>query len=325
MGKITSSILGIVSTTSYAFSCRARESCQTAHSFIKSLRGTIIGEVMGDHKNPFSKDDIGVFLLSAPFIAIARGLSLSRMAIVSMLGNRSKQAEPAVNLTVPAASSPVITANPEFVIADRIHSMMYGQLKVCFYQYSKLAEIRAIARKNGVSRQVIFTPEIATKAGFGYHMDGAIAWVRETGFANAPPPAPVVAVPKTEIAPAAPAHPPMKEKSPPKQVVNKVQAGNSIRSRTYVGRIKYLGNAVKPGLNGKPDYETFVLKLDSESLAVEKEFIGEHLAELADQYNLVKGNTIELTTLGKTFFAVMVDGKEEQRSRNGYAIKVIAQ
>lgn len=280
---------------------------------------------MGDHKKPFSKDDLAVFLLSAPFIAIARGLSLAGKAIVSMLGNRSQRTESAVNPTVPAASGPVITANPEFVIADRIHSMMYGKLKVCFYQYSKLAEIRAIARKNGVSRQVIFTPEIATKAGFGYHMDGAIAWVRETGFANAPPPAPVIALPKTEIAPAAPAHPPMKEKSTPKPVVNKVQAENSFRSRTYVGRIKNLGNAVKPGLNGKPDYETFVLKLETESMALEKEFIGEHLAELTDQYNLKKGNTIELTTLGRTFFTVMVDGKEDQRRRNGYAIKVISQ
>jgi len=283
---------------------------------------------MSDPKNSVSREDVAAYLLSVPVIVTSRGLSLARQAMGKVMVKRPSQPKPDAVPEAQFSKGPLITANPEFVTANRVHSMFFGPLKVSFFQYTKLQEIRAIARKNGVSRQVIFTPAIAASAGFGYNMDGAIAWVRKTGFANAPAPSPVVAVPKMVIAPATPAIPPApmtKTKPVPKSTVRPAQGANTFRQRTYVGRIIFLGSAVKPGLNGKPDYETFVLKLETESLAIEKEFIGEHLAELTDQHSLAVGNTIELTALGKTFFTVTVGDKEEERSRNGYAVKVISQ
>lgn len=52
---------------------------------------------------------------------------------------------------------------------------------------NKPAVIRAVARKNGVLKELVFTPETARERGVAHDIISAYHWVKETGFKHVKP------------------------------------------------------------------------------------------------------------------------------------------
>lgn len=89
------------------------------------------------------------------------------------------------------------------------------------------------------------------------------------------------------------------------------------------GTISFLGKTTRPAWQGKPGYTTFAIKVKRPS-GYEKEFLGEHLAELAKLHRLRNGMPIRIQLLGKRHFTVEVrDGEFETRYMNEYSITVL--
>lgn len=222
---------------------------------------------------------------------------------------------------------------PVYRVADRVLGHLYGNMKVSFYQYFREHRIVAIGRKNGFLKEKVFTPEIAYACDVSFDMDGAIAWIRKTGFAD-------VGIGRSEIVPPWEDYPedqqvarpePCAEKPKPQAVPTKVEAKapvlvaqpNPKKSRPFTGKIIEIGETKRPGRDGRPPFTTFLIKLRSESGNLEREFLGEHLGELTEEHSLKKGDLVKLQLLGRERFTVTIDGQDEERTRNTYAIEVI--
>ena len=65
------------------------------------------------------------------------------------------------------------------------------------------------------------------------------------------------------------------------------------------------------------------MTLRSETGSYEKQFIGEHLADLVTDMDLREGQLVRLQLLGKHHFEVEVNGKMEPRNRNHFAIETL--
>lgn len=282
---------------------------------------------MSDSSKPLTKHDIAAYLITAPFTAIEQGFSLAAKAGRNLISQSKDKEDASKPRPIPQSSQPLVTANPVFIKADRVWSTLVRETKLSFYLYANAKEIRVNATRGSLKKQIVFTPQIASSQGLHFNFDGALIWVKTKGFVDAPAPAPApVLSPKVESpGPVADDSKPQSKKEFSKQSSAKPRvADSSYKTKPYFGTIVSLGAVVKPGMNGKPAYETFALKLDLNGGSFQKEFIGEHLAELAEELGLSVGNQIKIVSLGKTFFTVIVEGKEEERNRNGYEIEVLA-
>lgn len=226
---------------------------------------------------------------------------------------------------------PDITADRQYVIADRVHSHYFGSMKVCFYHYSRKQVIHAVARKGSCTKELEFTPTLAARLDLPFNMDSAIGYVREHGFKNGT----IAGAKQAETAPVEAAQPkppaqatpvPADEPTPTLQEPKSTRLHSSkqtAKNRPFTGRVMFLGESMRPGRDGKPPYSTYVIKLQSESGGMEKEFLGEHLAELAEAKGVKEGSLVRVQLLGRNKFEVVVAGRTEERSRNEYRLDVL--
>jgi hypothetical protein len=234
-----------------------------------------------------------------------------------------------------AVDSPPAFASDSYTVADRVHSQMFGPLKVCFYHHYKARVIRIVARKNGFVKEVLFTPSIADARCAPFVMDSAIAFVRDVGFATPSPGAKQLGS-SDKADSGAPQPNPGRSRGAAGQRVGRsakdavrhstveVTQAHRSQNRPFTGHILELGETTRPGRDGKPPYTTFIIKLRSEGDLLEKEFYGEHLAELAEKHDLERGQLIRLHLLGRIKFEVETAGRLEERYRNEYSIDVIS-
>lgn len=283
-----------------------------------------------------SSDERLARLLAAPFLSV-----LSAGAIVRAVKFTRPQTKVEQVPVVAASPAPAKTQIPTSCIADRVHSRMFGSVKVCFYQYVKAKCIRAVARKGGVTKELLFSPSLAAKRGTPYNMDSAIAYVREVGFKGIAlttdlaafipgvleehESAPVVASPQDVSVPpweANPSQPPARSANATAVGAPSLQRGS--KNPPLTGHIVFIGEKMMPGFDDKPPYKTFAIILRSESGSFEKQFIGEHLAELAHEHGLKTDDLITLQLLGKRPFTVVDEntGRPETRRRNEYSLTV---
>lgn len=271
-------------------------------------------------KNP---NDFLLSLVSFPFNTIEAIGS----RVVSAFTSKSK-ARPKEAPSAPFAEAiPPVTANQQYMIADRVYRTEVCGRNVSFYQYHAAQVIRISCRDLRLLKPIDFTPDTAAGAALVYDIDGAIQWVRKNGLdtnaakQGATPPAPRTSKATVKAAEA------NEEPIKPKPTVAAAAPVNIIRaagnkSRPFTGKIVSFGiTQIKS--EGRKPYSTYAMTLRSESGSYEKQFIGEHLADLVSEMDLHEGQLVCLQLQGKHQFQVEVGGKMEDRSRNHYAIETL--
>jgi len=274
---------------------------------------------------PKKPDDFAFALLSFPFDTLEAIGSRIAAAFTSKTKQQLRNAEPA-----PASERvPHITANQQYMIADRVHRTEVRGRNVSFYQYHVAQVIRISCRELRHLKPIDFTPTIAKGAGLVYDIDGAIQWVRQNGLeATAAKQAATneasrasKAVAKT---PEAKDEPVKAKPVPPSSTsasLNIVRATGN-KSMPFTGKIVSFGiTQIKS--EGRKPYSTYAMTLRSETGSYEKQFIGEHLADLVTDLGLREGQLVCLQLQGKHHFEVEVNGKMEERSRNHYSIETL--
>lgn len=309
-----------------------------------------------------SKEELAASFIASPFIAIIKAGQMVSKTLGQVEENTRVDAVPQrqVSLHDPPAIRPT---DPErFLIADKVFSKPCKTFTICFQQYNKLRIIRATARKDGITKELIFTPAIAAARGVVFDMQSAVEWVSEIGFKGVRPTNYLSSPSATHAAPAAvaapsplppafqeeafrpqsaptPEAPPPRQTPPPRQAPPPVaptpQRRQNMASSPHVlqpgkgakppfeGVIVSMGSIERAGFNGKPGYTTYAITVRKKYSGIEQEFAGEHLAELASELDLETGNNIRIQLLGKARFTVDVRGKTEERTRNEYSIEVL--
>jgi hypothetical protein len=296
------------------------------------------------HPQAHSKSDaLVISALALPFMAFHKAGSL----IGRSLSHNPAATPPAPPTPVPAAGKPQPAAVPPFnplVPANRVCSANIDGQNVSFYQYFDAKVIRVSCRANRRLQEATFTPAIAEEYGIAYDLDGAIQWIRERGFAGQRPHGGRAGSPQQSddadlIAP--PFDAPFKSRSmarpglekakglqvPSPSVaaqpfVHTLDAVPEHQGRPFRGRIQFFGEENRPGRGQEKPYRTYVLRMESESRAYTKDFLGEHLGELVEKHQLQLGQLITVQLVGREHFQVEVNGKMEDRRRNHYSIKV---
>jgi hypothetical protein len=270
---------------------------------------------MSDFPSQQKKDryDHAANLISLPCAALSKTVSIAKRILVrtSKTSNANEQSE-----KIPLDQAVPIPVQ-KLKIANQVHSIRFNELTVCFYLYVQDEVIRISARKKGFQKEYIFTRAISDGIHAPFTMDSAVDWFKSDGFksVNAKPEVVTQAEEKRPVAPVL--HLPNSSSNP---IIRKKVAAVK---RPTTGKIVSFGETTRPGRDGKPPYTTYALTINCASVG-EKEFIGEHLAELVASMNLVVGQTIRLHPLGKQLFTVVTnEGKVEERSRNEYAIDLI--
>lgn len=255
-----------------------------------------------------------------PFNAVQNAAKFAASAIASSQAKQPAQVAPAA--TAPATVPAQVSRKPPTVFraADRVHSHTYGSLNVFFYLYGSEKIIRAVARRDGKMKELVFTAEVAEQCSLPFSIEAAVRWVGEVGFKStisatakvkrieAPKEAPVVSVDST---------PPATQ-----VVVPTKSAPKETSRRPFEGKVVSFGTTQRPPQGDKAGYTTYFLKLHS-NLIGDREFIGEQLAELVDEYQLKVGQNIRLHPLGRREFTVINEGKSETRHRNEYALTIL--
>lgn len=299
------------------------------------------------HSQVHSKSD--AFLISAlavPFMAFHKAGSLIGRSL-SRNPAASTPVPPTPTAPAPAEVKPQAAASPSFnplVPANRVCSVSIDGQYVNFYQYFDAKVIRVSCRANRRLQEAMFTPALAEECGIAFDLDGAIQWIRERGFSGqrslagragspvqrddvdpiAPPfDAPFKSRPMARAGMGktkgqqAPAH-----SAPAQPFVHSIDPVPEHQGRPFRGRIQFFGEEVRPGRGNEKPYRTFVLRMESESRAYTKDFLGEHLGELVEKHQLQIDQLVTVQLLGREHFQVEVDGKMEDRRRNHYSIKV---
>jgi hypothetical protein len=278
---------------------------------------------------PQKSDGLAVSLLAFPFIVIEAAGSRVMAALTKKSNHRPKAQAP----SAPTQKSvPDITANQQYMIADRVFSARVRDRNVSFYQYFAANVIRINCRELRHLKPIDFTPAVAESAALVYDIDGAIQWVRKNGLESDPA---TRGPSKAESRPnkgtgqtLAPAGAPEDQSKTAKSAVptasttpmNIVPATGN-KSAPFTGRIVSFGITKRTGVGDKKPYTTYAMKLQSESGAYEKEFIGEHLSDLVTDMGLYVHQLVRIQLLGKHHFEVEVDGKMQSRSRNHFEIQ----
>lgn len=268
------------------------------------------------------RHDTAAYLITLPYLAIAKAAAMASSVLAK---TKTSQQKPPVE--VPAsknvATSPAqpTLAPHKFSVADRVHSVMIDSDKVCFFLYAKDELIKVTTRKGGFTKEAFFTPAIAASMSATFTISSAVLWIKRKGFDTDRMP---IAKKQPEAAPAQlKADPKPTQKITPAPIVqtNDVVHKSAGAKHPFIGRIVSFGETVRPGRDGGKPYQTYYMLLSNNTIG-EREFIGEQLAELVASHNLSAGQLVRLHPLGKRHFTVNVDGKEQQRTRNEYAVDV---
>jgi len=283
-----------------------------------------------DPQAPKKSGDLAYSLLTFPFDTLEAIGSRIAAAFTSKLEQQPKEPQPA-----PAGERiPDITANLQYMIADRAYSAEVCGRKVSLYQYHDAKVIRILCRDLRHLKPIDFTPDIADGAALVYDIDGAIQWVRKNGLESETVKRAVLKTTNPTSKSAAKTQSPTgnvgEETAKAKPVtpaaassarLNVIPATGN-KSAPFTGRIASFGTT-KIKSEGRKPYTTYAMTLRSETGSYEKQFIGEHLADLVANIGLHEGQLVCLQLLGKHHFEVEVDGKMEARSRNHFAIETL--
>ena len=274
---------------------------------------------------PKKPDDFAFALLSFPFDTLEAIGSRIAAAFTSKFKQQPRNAKSAQA----GERIPDITANQQYMIADRVHRTEVRGRNVSFYQYHAAQVIRISCRELRHLKPIYFTPTIAEGADLVYDIDGAIQWVRQNGL-EATAAKQAASKEESGASKAAARTPevkddPIKAKPvPPSSAsapLNIVRATGN-KSMPFTGKIVSFGiTQIKS--EGRKPYSTYAMTLRSETGSYEKQFIGEHLADLVTDLGLHEGQLVCLQLQGKHHFEVEVNGKMEERSRNHYAIQTL--
>lgn len=270
---------------------------------------------------PKKPDDLAFTLLSFPFDT----LEAIGSRIASAFARKSKQQSKVAALPHVGESVPDITPIKQYMVADRVHRTEVRGRNVSFYQYHAAQIIRITCRELAHLKPINFTPAIAEGAALRYDIDGAIQWVRQNGLETNPakptPPAPSPRASKALSKPSDVKEEPIKVKTAATSALNIIPATGN-KSVPFTGNIVSFG-VTQIKSEGRKPYSTYAMVLRSETGAHEKQFIGEHLADLVTDMGLYEGQLVRLKLEGKHRFEVEVSGKMEERSRNHYAIETL--
>lgn len=283
-----------------------------------------------DPQAPKKSGDLAYSLLTFPFDTLEAIGSRIAAAFTSKSKQQPKEPQPA-----PAGERiPDITANLQYMIADRAYSAEVCGRKVSLYQYHAAKVIRILCRDLRHLKPIDFTPDIADGAALVYDIDGAIQWVRKNGLESETVKRAVSKAPNVASKGAAKTQSPSRdvEEDPAKakQVapaalssacLNIIPATGN-KSTPFTGKVVSFGTTTIKS-EGRKSYTTYAMTLRSETGSYEKQFIGEHLADLVADMGLHEGQLVCLQLLGKHHFEVEVNGKMEARSRNHFAIETL--
>ena len=274
---------------------------------------------------PKKPDDFAFALLCFPF----NTLDAIGRRIASAFTGTPKQQQKDQQQEPFAQPGPDITARQRYRVADRVFQTEIDGRKVSFFQYHSDQVIRISCREIRHLKPIDFTPAIADRDRLPYDIDGAIQWTRHNGLepgtaqsvagkeVRRTNTAPVLSQEKKvgpiKVKPASPA-----AHSEPFNIVPAI--GN--KSVPFTGNIVSFGTTQIKSGDRKP-YTTYEMTLRSETGSYEKQFIGEHLADLVTELSLYEGQLVRLQLLGKHHFEVEVNGKMEARSRNHFAIDTL--
>lgn len=296
------------------------------------------------HPQAHSKSDaLIISVLALPFMAFHKAGSLIGRSL-----SRSTEATPPAPPELPPAaaqSQPAVapTFNPH-VPANRVCSANIDGQNVNFYQYFNAKVIRISCRANRRLQEATFTPAIADECGTAFDLDGAIQWIRERGFSGQRPHAGRAGSPQqrddTDLV-APPFDEPYKSRSMARPGMGKAKGQQAAeesgaaqpfvhpldpvpehQGRPFRGRIQFFGEETRPGRGQEKSYRTYVLRMESESRAYTKDFLGEHLGELVEKHQLQLGQLVTVQLVGREHFQVEMNGKMEDRRRNHYSIRV---
>lgn len=266
------------------------------------------------------KIDRALAVFVFPFNAIQNAAKFAATAIASPASKQSSPVAPATSAPT-VASEPTVRKPPTvFRAADRVHSHSYGGLKVFFYLYGSEKIIRAVARRDGKMKDLVFTAEIAEQCSLPFSLEAAVRWVGEVGFKNST--APTSKTKQRDVQKAVPAAPIEATPTTTQLAVPAKSASKATSRRPFEGKVVSFGSTQRPPQGDKAGYTTYYLKLHS-NLIGDREFIGEQLAELVEQYQLKAGQNIRLHPLGRQEFTVINEGKTETRHRNEYALDIL--
>jgi hypothetical protein len=283
-----------------------------------------------DPQAPKKSGDLAFALLTFPFDTLEAIGSRIASAFTSKSKQQPKELQPAPS----GERIPDITANLQYMIADRAYSAEVGGRKVSLYQYHAAKVIRIFCRDLRHLKPIDFTPEIADGAALVYDIDGAIQWVRKNGFESDTVKRATSKAPNHASKGAAKTQSPPgdvdAESAKPKPVapaavssarLNIIPATGN-KSAPFTGKVVSFGTTTI-AYEGRKPYTTYAMTLRSETGSYEKQFIGEHLADLVADMGLHEGQLVCLQLLGKHHFEVEENGKMEARSRNHFAIKIL--
>lgn len=274
-------------------------------------------------RKPMDRFDMVVHLVGLPFRALN-----SAAKVTARSATAAPKAPPAPSV-LPTAPSIVNETPPAPMaalrVADRVHSQVYGSMTVYFYHYIAEKIIKAKCRRDGREKEVIYTPEVAAKASTPFSIEGAVRFIRDVGFTDGQAASALLQIqhPSKELN-----EKPKTSRKPlnlPKSLgeVTTVVPVEARRSqRPFEGSVVSFGSTQRNGLDGKPPYTTFYLKLYNMQTG-EREFIGEQLAELVEQHKLEKEQMIRLHPLGRRPFEVEENGVVQKRHRNEYSIDIL--
>lgn len=279
------------------------------------------------------KEEKVASILAMPVLTAATSIRMVKAA-TSQLEERAKaRAETQSPPTTDEGMPKVV-----FRIADRLRSHFFGDDKVSFYQYFREDVIIAVSRRNGHQKEKVFTREIAYSIDVAFDLDGAIAWIRQTGFKDAdiaramevPPwePYPEERIKKANNAKvdATPTVPAVDKEAGKAETAGHADPESYVteelpshRTRPFSGRIVSMGEIEKEGRDDK-SFTVYAIRLKAYS-GFEKEFLGEHLGELTEELKLKEGDQVTLQLVEKRIFSVKVGRRVEKRSKNIYTIR----
>jgi hypothetical protein len=273
-----------------------------------------------------SMDNAAAYLITLPYIAMARGGALAKTVLTRKPSKQPAKAQ-APQPTQVAATVVEKRAAAPLVIADRVHSELIGSQKVCFYQYNQVRRIKITTRQNGFMKEAIFSPEAAIAMSLPFTIESAAKWIRENWFEphakSHTETLPESSTARGNIATAKsiPAKSDGATEVYPQRFEEKAKLIQS-QKRPFEGQIVDFGVKQMPGHNDKPNYTTYFITLENSRIG-RRDFIGEQLSELVEEHELQKGQHVRLHQLGKRMFQVLERGVKKERSRNEYLIDLL--
>lgn len=300
---------------------------------------------MSRNPQPLSvKEEAAVNMITMPFMAL---FSAAHMVANGIAKARATKVQATKAPPEPAPRPKAVPVVPPSTLtpADRVCSAKIAGQNVNFFQYYRAGIIRVSCRANRRLQEAVFTADIADQCNIAFDLDGAIQWIRQSGFprpgqqsaqAGRQRPADTVLDAVDDDSPpfdqlhksprmARPGLDNIGKMPAPKGAADEAMHAlipvDESKGRPFTGRILFFGEEKRQGRPGEKPYVTYVMKLESESNSYKKDFIGEHLGELVEQHKLRIGQVVTVQLMGREHFQVEVNGKLEDRRRNHYSIK----